>query len=148
MTEYDIARPYTAVFVIFRHDGKIAFVLRKNTDWMNNYYGLPAGKVEKNETFLEAAVREAKEEVGVDIDPQDLKLVLTFHRVHPDSTWVDIMFEAAQWKGEIYNAEPEVHGEVAWFDPTQLPDNIVPPVREALEAIERGETYLEKSYHD
>jgi ADP-ribose pyrophosphatase YjhB (NUDIX family) len=113
---------------------------------MNGHYSLPAGKVEKNETFLEAAVREAKEEVGVNMAPEDLRLVMTSHRVHKDSAWVDIMFQAMKWKGELYNAEPHVHGELAWFDPVQLPGNIVPPVREAIEAIESGETYLEKTY--
>ena len=47
---YDTATPYLASFVIIRKEGKIAFVLRTNTGWMNGYYGLPSGKVEKVES--------------------------------------------------------------------------------------------------
>ncbi|MCA9330450.1 NUDIX domain-containing protein, partial [Candidatus Saccharibacteria bacterium] len=73
---------------------------------MDGRYGLPAGKVEKLETFLKAAVREAKEEVGVDVDPADLRHILTVHRDSPDDevdgdmTWVDVFFETTKWQGE------------------------------------------------
>lgn len=145
MTKYDIATPYTAVYVVLRKDGKIAFVLRSNTDWMNGYYTLLAGKVEKNEAFLAAAVREAKEEAGVGINPEHLKHRLTMHRQGPDddTVWVDMFFEAAQWQGEPHNAEPHMHSELAWLDPTNLPENVIPGVRLAIEAIEAGKTYLE-----
>lgn len=56
---YATATPYIASFVILRKAGKIAFVLREHTKWMNGYYGLPSGKVEKNEAFSAAAIREA-----------------------------------------------------------------------------------------
>ena len=65
--KYDSARPYIACFVILRKGNKVAMVLRKNTGWMDGYYGLPAGKVEYFEHFTAGAAREAKEEAGVDI---------------------------------------------------------------------------------
>jgi len=141
--KYDIATPYTAVYIIFRKAGKIAFVLRSNTDWMNGYYGLPAGKVEKNESFLAAAVREAKEEVGVKIVPANLKHLMTAHRIEPDSIWVDIFFTPLTYGGELYNAEPHVHSELAWLDPKKLPGNIVPAVRFYIDHIEAGDTYCQ-----
>lgn len=146
--EYDTARPFIASFVIFRKDGKVAFVLRKNIPWMNGYYGLPSGKVEKNETFVQAAVEEAQEEVGVTVRPDKLRPLLTVHRKAEDETdsWVDVYFEALEWEGEIYNAEPKRHGEVAWLDVHNLPENIVPQVRSAVEQIEAGNTYFEDNW--
>ena len=36
-------------------------------------YTIPKGKVEENETFVEAAIRETKEEIGIDISEDDIK---------------------------------------------------------------------------
>ncbi len=142
-TVYDIPTPYTASYIIFQKAGKIAFLLRQNTSFMSGYYSLIAGKVENDESFTDAAIREAKEEAGVDITAANLRPVLTAHRNGEDSLWVDVVFEASSWDGDIYNAEPEVHAEVAWFDPKDLPDNIVPYVKHFLEAIAAGKTYVE-----
>jgi 8-oxo-dGTP pyrophosphatase MutT (NUDIX family) len=40
---------------------------RVNTGWMDGYYGFPAGHKETGESFLDCAIREVKEEVGLDI---------------------------------------------------------------------------------
>jgi len=82
--KYDIATPYTASYIILRRGNKVAFVLRSHTTWMNGFYSLPSGKVEKNETYTAAAIRETFEEVGVRVQRSDLEHVLTMHR-HTDS---------------------------------------------------------------
>src|SRR4051812_39398852 len=113
----ETAHPNVAAFIIFKRNNKIAFLLRENTKWMNGRYGLPAGKVEDGESISQAAIREAKEEVGVDIDPADLKHLLTVYRttsVKSEPTpWLDVLFEATKWRGELYNAEPHRHSELA-----------------------------------
>lgn len=141
--KYDIATPYTAVFVIFRKEGKVAFVLRANTDWMNNHYGLVAGKVEKDEFFIAAAIREAREEAGVELRSDQLKLVLVSQRMHNDSHWIDMIFEATSYDSEPYNAEPHVHSEMTWFAPSELPENMIPSVRKYILAVEAGQTFIE-----
>lgn len=143
---YDTARPYIASYIVFRDGNKVALLLRgKNVSWMQNYYGLPAGKVEKNEPYLAAAVREAKEEVGVDINQADLKHILTMHRQEPgdDNEWVDLFFEATNWEGELQNAEPHVHDKLEWFDLDELPENTITSVKEALQHIRDGDAYFE-----
>lgn len=144
--KYDSATPYIASFVVVRRGNKIAFVLRENTKWMNGYYGLPSGKVEKNEAFTAAAIREAKEEIGIVVRTADLKHVLTIHRHEPGSfasEWVDVYFEAQKWIGEPVNNEPKVHGALDWLDIHNLPTNIVPSVRFGLEQIQAGKMYSE-----
>ncbi len=147
--KYDTATPYIASYVLLRNGNKIAFVLRENTSWMNGYYGLPSGKVEDNEPFMKAAVREAKEEVGIDINPANLRHSLTVHRRSENTGdksilyWVDVYFEVDEWHGEVKNTEPELHSEVAWLDLNNLPANIIPSVRFALEQISAGNSYCE-----
>ncbi|MDL2363330.1 MAG: NUDIX domain-containing protein [Patescibacteria group bacterium] len=137
------AMPHIAAYVIFRKEGKVAFVMRANTSWMNGYYGLPSGKVENDETFTQAAIREAKEEVGVNINPEDLKCVLIAHRKSKDINWVDACFEASNWDGGLTNAEPHIHSELAWLDPNNLPENVIPSVRHYIGQISAGNSYTE-----
>jgi 8-oxo-dGTP pyrophosphatase MutT (NUDIX family) len=144
------ATPHVASYLIVKRDGKIAFVWRTGTKWMNDHYGLPSGKVETNESYTQAAIREAKEEIGIDIQPEHLKYLLTMHRYEPSShaaEWVDVYFEVLEWQGEPYNAEPHKHGELAWLDPNNLPEKIIPTVRFALEEIQAGKVYTEYGWN-
>jgi 8-oxo-dGTP pyrophosphatase MutT (NUDIX family) len=142
--EYDTATPYAASYVLLRRAEEIAFVLRAK-GWMKGHYGLVSGKKEKEEGFMRAGTREAEEEGGVIIQSADLRHVLTMSRyeVNSGQDWVDIFFEATKWEGEPHNAEPGAHSELTFFAPDNLPKNVVPSVRFALEAIEAGKTYAE-----
>jgi 8-oxo-dGTP diphosphatase len=142
--KYDTQTPFLASYLLFRKDNKVAFLLRSNTNWMNGYYSLPAGKVEKEESFIQAAIREGLEETGVKISPDNLTLVHSIHRHHAGETdWVDMVFEVKNWQGELHNAEPEIHSELTWFKPEELPENTVPYVVFMIEQIQKGEPYSE-----
>lgn len=52
---------------------KILLVKRQSFKSQGNKWGVPAGKLEKNENPLEAIVREMKEEIGVVLRPEDLE---------------------------------------------------------------------------
>jgi ADP-ribose pyrophosphatase YjhB (NUDIX family) len=145
----EVARPYVACYVILRRGNDIAMVLRKNTTWMDGHYGLPAGKGEWFETFSSGAIREAKEESGVDIMPKNLRFVHIAHRHGEDVAsnkfmdWVDIYFEADNWEGEPHNAEEDKSERLDWLDFNSLPENIVPSQLSALIHISEGEFYSE-----
>lgn len=142
---YSTSTPYAANYVILRKEGKIAFVLRSNTLWMNGYYGLPSGKTEKHESSSAGAVREALEEAGVTIKSEDLRFVHAMHRhaQDNDNDWIDIYFEVLNYEGEPYNAEPHMHSELTWLDPNNLPDNVIPSTALAIKNIQAGEMYTE-----
>ena len=145
--KYGTARPYAASYIVLRQDGKVALVLRGNLPWMPHHYGLPAGKTEIGESFSAGAIREALEEAGVIIRPDQLRHVLSVHRNSPekdgDMDWVDTIFEASEWEGEVHNAEPHMHDAVEWFEPSKLPENTIPAIGEYLRAIEQGKKYME-----
>jgi 8-oxo-dGTP pyrophosphatase MutT (NUDIX family) len=135
--------------ILKRDDGKVLFLLRKNTSWMNGFFGLPSGHVEDNETFRQAACREAEEEIGVLIKPDDLQHRLTFHQLDErGDVRVGIYFEAIHWQGEPYNAEPDKHGEIAWLDPDKLPDTVIHTTRFKFEQIKQGDHFVEWGWAD
>jgi 8-oxo-dGTP diphosphatase len=150
--KFDSANPYTAAYVILRKDNKVAFVLRGNLPYMPHHFGLPAGKVEKAERFIDAAIREAKEETGVTISPENLTLALIMQRIEAQEDgsmmeWVDAYFESERWEGEPHNAEPHMHDALEWLDPKNLPKNTVPAVAAALKAIEDGKTFSDYGWN-
>lgn len=139
----DAALVRGAVLVIFRESNKVAFVLRENTSWMSGYYGLPSGKLDKGESFTAAAIREAAEEVGIELDPSDVKQKMVCYRHAEDHDWVDVFFEAINWDGKLVNNEPHMHSELAWLDMDNLPENVIPIVRWELEQLSAGKSFCE-----
>jgi 8-oxo-dGTP pyrophosphatase MutT (NUDIX family) len=134
-----------AVFVLVRRKNKLLFVLRSNTGWMDDYYALPSGHAEAGERLSDAAAREALEETGVVVDPAKLKHAHTMYRYSSDGKlWVDVYFEADEWSGEPFNAEPHKHAGIEWFIALDLPRaKIVTPQVKALASIAAGQTYSE-----
>src|SRR3990167_3465747 len=95
-----------SVYLMPIRDGKILLSRRFQTGYEDGNYGLVAGHAEANETFHNALRREIKEEIGVELNPSDLKLVLTMHRFCGDHERVDFFFVTDIWGGEISNQEP------------------------------------------
>lgn len=57
----------------------ILLLHRQNNKSQGNKWGVPGGKIEKNETRLQAAIREVKEETGYDISKQAIEDVGTVY---------------------------------------------------------------------
>lgn len=133
---------YVNVYVLLKKEDKVLLLLRKNTGYMDGFYGLAAGHVEKGESAKEAAVREAYEEVGVHLQPEDLKPVYVMHR-NTERVNVDIFFECTRWKGEVINHEPHKCESIAFFPLRKLPSNTMPYLVHALSDIQQGVIYSE-----
>lgn len=131
-----------SVYVIFMLDGKVLLSRRANTGYEDGNYGLVAGHVEDNESITNAAIREAKEEAGVDIKPENLNVVTTMHRRQNDIR-VDFFFVASKWEGEPTNMEPHVCSDLSWFPVDNLPANTIPYIKQALENFQKGIMYSE-----
>lgn len=63
--------------VIARYDGKIALVRDKYEAWDKAYWNLPSGGVEPGESPTAGAIRELREESGLHITDEALRLVWT-----------------------------------------------------------------------
>jgi 8-oxo-dGTP diphosphatase len=131
-----------SVYTILVKDDKVLLLRRANTGYEDGNYGLPSGHADGAEAGREAAARETKEEVGVDIVPHDMKFVHAMHRLQDDER-VDFFFAADKWQGEPKNMEPEKCDNISWFPLNGLPENTIPYIREVLEAYRQGIYYSE-----
>jgi len=121
-----------AVHLLLIKERKVLLLRRFNTGYEDGNYSVVAGHVDGDENYVMAMMREAKEEAGITIEEKDLETVQVMHRKSPDRECIDYFFAAEQWAGEIQNMEPEKCDRLEWFDLDQLPDNVVPYVREAI----------------
>ncbi|TGA91892.1 NUDIX domain-containing protein [Streptomyces sp. MZ04] len=124
-----MARPHTTVdaMVILERDGHLLLVERAGTGYDDGLLCLPSGKVDPGESAADAAVREAHEEVGVDLDPAALTPVHVMHFQNREGeSRIGWFFAAADWEGEPFNAEPHKSAGIAWHRAEQLPENTVP----------------------
>lgn len=123
---------------------------RKDTGYEDGNYGFVSGHVEQGETYKNAIIREAKEEAGVNLRPEDLRFVYFMHRKDKgmDNERADVFFVAERWEGEITNVEPHKCDDLNWFDTNNLPENLIPYIRQALDYIDKGIVYSEYGWQE
>lgn len=129
-------------YLILEKDGMVLLGLRKNTGYQDGMYSLVAGHVEDNESATTGMCREAHEEIGIEINPLDLKIVLTMHRKSNRNN-IDLFMTCTSWKNEIINNEPHKCDSLAFFSYDNIPENTTPYIVKALSDIQKGITYSE-----
>lgn len=61
-------------------DDTILLLRRFNTGFADGQYSLPAGHLDGNEHVIDAAIREAREEIGIEIDASTARVCGVMHR--------------------------------------------------------------------
>lgn len=126
-----------AVYLVLEKENKILLHLRSNTGFQDGNYSFVAGHVEADETFLQAVVREAKEEANINIKLEDLHCFHIMHQKRHQER-IDIFFSTAKWEGEVKNMEPEKCGGLDWYEKDKLPENVIPYIQQILKYWNEG----------
>ncbi len=88
---------------------------------------LPGGHLEFGERLVEAACREAKQELGADLTPDDLKLISIVDDHEPGTQHhVHVSFELKDPSWEPQVLEPDCE-EWRYFPLSKLPEDLFPP---------------------
>ena len=131
-----MAREYfkfiSAVHLFLIKDGKILLLRRFNTGYQDGNYSVPAGHIDGEERATSAMIREAKEEVDIDISENQLRMVHAMH-IKSDEERIDFFFEATKWQGEPKIMETNKCDDLSWFPINQLPQNVIPYVKAGIE---------------
>lgn len=136
-----------AAYVLLRRraDGveQLLLQLRRGTGYMDGHWAAAAaGHVEAGESVLDAAAREAAEELGVVLGPADLVPLCAMHRTvaphRPIDERVDFFFECRRWSGTPVTREPDKSADLRWFDLDALPEPVVPHELQVMTALNDG----------
>ncbi len=123
----------SAVHLFLIKDGKILLLRRFNTGYEDGNYSVPAGHIDGEEKATSAMIREAKEEVGIDISEKQLHTVHVMHRKSEEER-IDFFFEATEWQGNPKIMETNKCDDLSWFPINQLPQNVIPYVKSGIES--------------
>ncbi len=123
--------PGLAVNVAVIHEGKILLTQREDFEtWI-----LPGGGVEEEESLAQAAIRETKEETGLNIELT--RLVGVYSRLSNMSTTYAVLFTARPIGGEIKCQEGETIA-VEWFAFDEIPGPLSPGHKRRIEDAVSG----------
>jgi len=99
------------------YDGnKILLQDRVKKDWCG--FTFPGGHVEKEESFVQAIIREIYEETGLTIREPILCGVKQF-QTDDDERYIVLLFKTNKFKGTLISSE---EGEMKWIDRDSLKD--------------------------
>lgn len=133
------------VHLILRRGEEVLLGQRQNTGFADGSWHLPSGHTEDGESATAALIREAGEEIGISIDPAEVRFVhLMHHRTNEGR--IAVFFEVTRWDGEVANREPDKCVQWEFFALTGLPTDMIPYAAQALAHYTKGEVYAERGW--
>ncbi len=128
-----------ATTLVFNKDNELLLNLRTDT----NSWGIPGGSMELYETIEETAVRELKEEAGINAERLELLKVLSgedyyFEYPNGDKLWtVIVLFKVEKYTGKIKVSDNESN-KLKFFPLNNLP-NLESRAKAIIGKIKNGE---------
>ena len=118
--------------LIFDDKNRILLINKLRPDWQKGYYNGIGGKVESNETFMKAMIRETKEEANLDIK-KNWKL---HHKDILANVQINTYYQKISSK-EIEKFKSLTDEKVELFEIDKLPTNTLPDIRHMIEKISK-----------
>ncbi|SDJ94467.1 Glyoxalase/Bleomycin resistance protein/Dioxygenase superfamily protein [Streptomyces indicus] len=135
-------REVVDVHLIVRRGDRVLLARRAGTGYADGLWHLPSGHLEDGEDVRAAVLREAQEEVGLRLDPAEVRTALVMqHRGPAGAPRIGWFFESATDQAPD-NREPDKCDALEWFPLSALPDGIVAYARAGIEAYRTGERFV------
>ena len=126
---------------------KILLIKRIKGDYIG-YWGLPGGKIEKDEHVSEAAVREIIEESGIDSDFKSHLGIVSEHLIEDDRVMQHFLLHVCELEPKSVVITNGTEGRLKWFDINRLNEQnekIIPSDYHMIEkmVLDRNNKYYE-----
>lgn len=119
--------------VILQNDQSQILLGKRKNSYKSGYFGIPGGRVEKQETLADCATRELMEEVG--IKPVSLEYLGVVKEWQDDHNFIHFVFVCTKWDGEIKLMEPDKSEAWEWYDIDNLPGKIIPGHEQGIDLL-------------
>jgi len=133
--EEPIPRVGVGVLLVDAHKG-VLLTLRERAPEAG-CWSIVGGKVDFLERLEQCAVREAREEAGVEVELVGLLCVTDHLLPGEEQHWVAPAYLGRIVSGDARNCEPDKTREVRWFELGSVPENLTITARNAIEAYVR-----------
>ena len=143
MKEFPLAVAISALI----KDNKILLIKRIKGDYVG-FLGLPGGKIEKNEHLSQAAVREIREESGIEADFKNHLGLVSEHLMEEGRVRQHFLLHICELTPRTVKITNDNEGRMDWFDLDDLHtmrEKIIPSDFLMIEKIIRNK---EKGYYD
>ena len=117
----------------------VLLMKRKNTGYNDGEYELPGGHLEADEDLFDAMIREAKEELLIDLKRDDIKLIHLLH--HYNGERLNFIFETDGTNLNPQIGEEEKCEKLEWFKINELPNETTDKVKQIINNIINNKNY-------
>jgi len=123
--------PRVGVAVIITRDGQVLLLRRENVHGAGSW-AVPGGHLEFGESPEECAIRETKEETGIDVSNVRFRAITNDVFAAAGKHYITIFMEGTYLSGEPAVNAPEELSEVGWFPWETLPQPLFLPLQHLL----------------
>lgn len=134
-------KPVVGVGVIILNNKSEILVAKRRGSHAASKWSIPGGGLEMGESFEECAIREVQEEHGITVtDPSVIAITNNLETYRAEGFHsISVVLLAKAFEGEPAILEPHKCEEMAWADPTSLPQPHYDASRLAIECYLNGE---------
>jgi 8-oxo-dGTP diphosphatase len=136
------------VHLLLLSDGDLLLGRRANTGYGDGAYEPPSGRLAERETLVEAAVRVATAQVGIELDPARVSLAHVMHDVSGHGRMA-FFLTAGGWTRPRDSRDVDVdvterlagtesYSDFGWYPLTELPANMIDRARVAVRNYAAG----------
>ena len=132
------SRPLVGVGVVFIRGGKV-FLAKRQGSHGEATWASAGGHLEWEESLEECAKREAREELGLEVN--NLIFLCVSNIIAYGKHYVDVEFLGDIGGQEPHLTEPEAFSEYGWFDLYDPPQPLFEAVEYALDSLKKERHY-------